>query len=51
MEPVEGVENGGDVFTGPGVSEKASTRVLDLLESMEVKRGDASEEGVAVVKT
>ena len=50
-EPVEGVENGGNVLTGPGVSEEASSRVLDHLKSMEGMRGDASEEGVAVVKT
>ena len=48
-EPVESVENGSDVFTRPGVSEEASGRVLDHLESMEGMRGDASEEGVAVV--
>ena len=39
------------VFTRPGVTEEASTRVLDHLESMEGMRGDASEEGVAVIKT
>ena len=50
-EPVESGENGGDVFTGPGVSEEASSSVLDHLESMEGMRGDASEEGVAVIKT
>ena len=50
-EPVEGVENGGDVFTRPGVSEEASSRVLDRLESMEGIRGDASEEGAVVVET
>ena len=49
-EPVESGENGGDVFTGLGVSKGASSRVLDRLESMEGMRGDASEEGVAVVK-
>ena len=48
---MEGVANGGDVFMGPGVSEAVSRTVLDHLESMEGMRGDASEEGVAVVKT
>ena len=28
-EPVESVENGNDVFTRPGVSEEARSRVLD----------------------
>ena len=37
------------VFTRPGVTEEASTRVLDHLESMEGMRGDASEEGVTIV--
>ena len=37
------------VFTRPGVTEEASTRVLDHLESMEGMRGDASEEVVAIV--
>ena len=32
-----------------GVSEKGRSRVLDHLESMEGMRGDASEEGVAIV--
>ena len=49
-EPVESEENRSDVFTRPGMSEKACSRVLDHLESMEGMRGDASEEGVAVVK-
>ena len=49
-EPMEGLENGSDVFTGPGVSEEASSRVLDRLKSMEGMRDDASEEGVAVVE-
>ena len=33
------------------MSVEASSRVLDRLESMEGMRGDASEEGVAVVRT
>jgi hypothetical protein len=37
------------VFTRLGVTEEASTRVLDHLESMEGMRGDASEEVVAIV--
>ena len=49
-EPVERVENGSDVFTGPGVGEEAGSRVLDHLESMEGMGGDASKEGVAVVE-
>ena len=49
-EPVEGVEDGSDVFMRAGVSKEACSRVLDHLESMEGMRGDASEEGVAVVK-
>ena len=49
-EPVKRVENGGDVFTGPGVGKEAGSRVLDHLESLEGMGGDASEEGVAVVK-
>ena len=49
-EPVESEENRSDVFTRLGISEKAFSRVLDHLESMEGMRGDASEEGVAVVK-
>ena len=48
-EPVESEENRSDVFTRPGVSEEASGRVLDHLESMEGMRGDASEEVVAIV--
>ena len=44
-KPVESVKNGGYVFTGPGVSKEVSSRVLEGM------RGDASEEGVAVVKT
>ena len=47
-EPVESEENRSDV-SRPGVCEKARSRVLDHLESMEGMRGDASEEGVAVV--
>ena len=39
------------MFTGPGVSKEASSRILDHLESMEGMRGDASEEGVTIVKT
>ncbi len=31
-EPVEVPENGGDVITRVGVSEQASSRVLDVLE-------------------
>ena len=50
-EPVERVENGSDVFTGPGVGKEAGSRVLDQLESMAGMRGDASEEGVAIIKT
>ena len=46
-EPVESEENRSDVFTRPGVCEKARSRVLDSIEGM---RGDASEEGVAVIK-
>ena len=46
----EPVENGSDVFTGPGVGKEAGSRVLDQLESMEGMRGDASEEGVAIVE-
>ena len=49
-EPVKSLEDGGDVFTGPGVGKEAGSRVLDHLESMEGMGGDASEEGVAVVK-
>ena len=49
-EPVERVENGSDVFTGPGVGKEAGSRVLDHLESMEGMGGDASKEGVAVVE-
>ena len=49
-EPVESEENRSDVFTRPGVSEKVRSRVLDHLESMEGMRGDASEEGIAVIK-
>ena len=49
-EPVERVEDRGDVVTGPGVSEQAGGRVLDHLESMEGTGGDAGEEGVAVVE-
>ena len=37
------------MFTRPGVTEEASTRVLDHLESLEGMRGDASEEVVAIV--
>ena len=51
FEPVEGVENGGDLFMGLGVSEEASIRVLDRLKSMKGMRGDASEEGLAIVET
>ena len=49
-EPVESGESGGDVVTGLGVSKEESSRVLDHLESIEGMRGDASEEGVAIVK-
>ena len=35
---MEGVENGGDVFTGPGVSEEVSSRVLEF--SFEVYGGN-----------
>jgi len=31
-EPVEGLENRGDVITGAGVGEQASSRVLNILE-------------------
>ena len=50
-EPVESVENWGDVVTGPGVGEEAGSRVLNHLESMEGVGGDASEEGVAIIQT
>ena len=49
-EPVESGENGSNVFTGPGVGNEASSRFLDNLESVEGMRGDAGEEGVAIVK-
>ena len=39
------------VFTRPGVTEEAGTRVLDHLESLEGMKGDASEELVAIVQT
>ena len=49
-EPVERVEDGSDVFTGPGVGEEAGSRVLDHLKSMEGMGSDAGEEGVTVVE-
>lgn len=50
-KPVEGVEDRSDVVTGPGVSQKAGSRVLNHLESMEGTGGDTSEERVTVVQT
>lgn len=40
-EPMERLKNRSDVFTGPGVSKEAGSRILDHLKSMEAVGGDA----------
>ena len=49
-EPVEVPEDRSDVVTGAGVSEEASSRVLDVLEFIEEFGGCSIQDAVAVIK-
>ena len=50
-EPVEFLEDGGDVVTGAGVGEQAGSRVLDKLKFIEEFGRCAKEDAVAVVNS
>ena len=47
-QPVEIMEDWGDVLSGAGAGEEAGGRVLDILEFIEGFGGDAMENAVAV---
>lgn len=50
-EPMEGVEDRGDVITELGVREQADCRVLNQLKSMEGARRNAGEDRVIIIQT
>lgn len=50
-EPVKLTEDGGDVFSGAGVSEQPGGRVLNILQFLENSGGEAIEDAVTVVES
>lgn len=45
------LEDGGDVFSGAGVGEEAGSRILDVLQLLEMRRRKTIEEAIAVVES
>lgn len=50
-EPVEVLEDRGDVISGAGMSEQTGSRVLDVLKFVENFGGYAVEDAIAVVES
>lgn len=49
-KPVEALEGGGDVLPGFGPSKHSGSRVLDILQTVQVFFGESEQDTVAVVK-
>lgn len=50
-KPVKLTEDGGDVFSGGGSSEQSGSRVLNILQLLENRGGEAIQDAVTVVKS
>lgn len=50
-EPVELLEDGGDVFSGAGVGEEAGSRVLNVLQFLEMSGRKSIEKAIAIIKS
>lgn len=49
-EAVKRLNDGGDVFSGPGGSEKTGSAVLNAMQFLEMSRGMYTEKAVKVIK-